>query len=103
VLIAGFLLITPGFFTDILGVLLFIPPVRRWLGAAIWGWVSHRPNIIIQRYGRSGPGGFRSTDVVEGTYHEVRSDDAAADPALGPPTKPPANGTSGGRDPSNRR
>ena len=83
VLIAGFLLITPGFFTDFLGILLFIPPLRRRLGAAIWGWISHRPNIVIHRYGRAGPGG--SGRVVEGTYHEVRPENGGSDPALRPP------------------
>jgi UPF0716 protein FxsA len=92
VLIAGFLLIVPGFLTDIIGLLLFIPPVRRWLGASIWDWISHRPNIVIHRYGRPGgsgggfggaPGG--SGRVVEGTYHEIRPEDAPSDPAIGPP------------------
>jgi UPF0716 protein FxsA len=87
VLIAGFLLIVPGFLTDIIGLLLFIPPVRRWLGASIWDWISHRPNIVIHRYGRSGRSGGSagSGRIVEGTYHEIRPDDAPSDPAIGPP------------------
>lgn len=94
VLIAGFLMILPGFFSDFLGILLFIPPVRRWLGASIWDWVSHRPDIVIHRYGASGSGPSGSSRVVEGTYHEVRPEDDQAsrdpgrDPALGPPTNP---------------
>ncbi len=90
VLIAGFLLIVPGFFSDFLGILLFIPPVRRWLGASLWDWISHRPDIVIHRYGGSGPSG--SGRVVEGTYHEVQPEDdqpnRGHDPALGPPTNP---------------
>ncbi len=31
ILVAGLLLITPGFFTDTLGFLLLVPPVRQWL------------------------------------------------------------------------
>ena len=90
VLIAGFLLIVPGFLTDIIGLLLFIPPVRRWLGASVWDWISHRPNIVIHRYGRSGGsegsgGSAGSGRIVEGTYHEIRPDDAPSDPAIGPP------------------
>lgn len=94
VLIAGFLMIVPGFFSDFLGILLFIPPVRRWLGASIWDWISHRPDIVIHRYGRSGPSG--SGRVVEGTFHEVPPEEVQSgrdpgpgrDPALGPPTNP---------------
>lgn len=33
-MVAGTLLLAPGLMTDILGLLLLIPPVRRWLGAA---------------------------------------------------------------------
>ncbi len=87
VLIAGFLLIVPGFLTDIIGLLLFIPPVRRWLGASIWDWISHRPNIVIHRYGPFGGSGGSggSGRIVEGTYHEIRPEDAPSDPAIGPP------------------
>lgn len=98
VLIAGFLMIVPGFFSDFLGILLFIPPVRRWLGASIWDWISHRPDIVIHRYGASGIGtsgrASGSDRVVEGTFHEVRPEDSdtshgpGRDPALGPPTNP---------------
>jgi UPF0716 protein FxsA len=94
VLIAGFLMIVPGFFSDLLGILLFIPPVRRWLGASIWDWISHRPDIVIHRYGTSGPGSSGGSSgsgrIVEGTYHEVRPEDAPPnhDPALGPPHNP---------------
>ena len=90
VLIAGFLMIVPGFFSDLLGILLFIPPVRRWLGASIWDWISHRPDIVIHRYGTSGSGASGPGRIVEGTYHEVRPEDAPSgrDPSLGPPTNP---------------
>lgn len=64
---AGALLLTPGFVTDTVGLLLFLPPVRRWLhrlarrhlirtGAA-WTW-------------QTGPDG----DIIEADYYEVRPD-----------------------------
>jgi UPF0716 protein FxsA len=84
VLLAGFLLIVPGFLTDVLGILLFIPALRRRLGASIWGWISHRPNIILHRGGR----------VMEGTYREVDPVD---------PPDPPLNPPSGRLDPPNHR
>jgi len=34
-LIGGFLLVVPGFITDIAGALLFLPTFRRWAGAAV--------------------------------------------------------------------
>lgn len=88
VLIAGLLLITPGFMTDLLGILLFIPPLRRWLGMAIWGWLSRRSDIILRRHGPSDSGGGH---VVEGIYHEVRPE-TDPDPALTPPTSDPGDG-----------
>jgi UPF0716 protein FxsA len=42
ILIAGFLLIIPGFFTDIIGLLLFLPPVRD-LG---WRFVKSRIRVV---------------------------------------------------------
>ena len=34
-MIGGILLVLPGFITDMLGALLFVPPLRRWTGARI--------------------------------------------------------------------
>ena len=34
-MMGGILLVLPGFITDVLGALLFVPPVRRWASAAI--------------------------------------------------------------------
>jgi UPF0716 protein FxsA len=34
-MLGGILLVFPGFITDVVGALLFVPPVRRWLGATI--------------------------------------------------------------------
>jgi len=31
--VSGLLFLLPGFFSDIVGLLLFLPPVRRWLGS----------------------------------------------------------------------
>jgi UPF0716 protein FxsA len=41
ILLAGLLLMTPGFLTDVLGLLLFIPPVRD----AVWRFLSSRVNV----------------------------------------------------------
>jgi UPF0716 protein FxsA len=44
VLIAGILLLTPGFATDTLGFCLLIPPVREVLAAKIWKFIE--PNVV---------------------------------------------------------
>lgn len=39
---AGILLITPGYFTDLLGILLLIPPVRT----ALYAWLRSRVRVV---------------------------------------------------------
>ncbi|RVV98010.1 FxsA family protein [Mesobaculum littorinae] len=65
ILLAGALLLTPGFFTDATGFLLLIPPVRRWAYAQIRSRVRvetfsygqrppqpepHRPHVVDAEY-----------------------------------------------------
>lgn len=74
-LIAGLLLLTPGFATDLLGLLLFIPTVRLAAG----GLILHR--LIRQQQtdpnGAGNPSGSPSgstaggTTVIEGEYEEI--------------------------------
>lgn len=44
VLIAGVLLLTPGFATDALGFALLIPPVRELIAAKVWKFIE--PNVV---------------------------------------------------------
>jgi UPF0716 protein FxsA len=59
VLVAGVLLLTPGFITDVLGILLLLPPtralVRRMLHAGLVGRVERVRNVI--------PGADRPPDI----------------------------------------
>ncbi len=70
-LIAGLLLLTPGFATDVLGLLLFIPAVRLAAG----GLILHR--LIRQHQTRPDAAGSRSgnttggTRVIEGEYEDI--------------------------------
>ena len=41
-LVAGALLLTPGFFTDALGFALFMPLFRKLAGETIWRWLTAR-------------------------------------------------------------
>src|SRR5271170_8302829 len=65
VLLAGMLLILPGFIVDAVALLLLIPPLRAALLGALWrgagrAWASAA--------GRAGGG----TVIIEGEYHEMR-------------------------------
>ena len=68
ILIAGALLLTPGFFTDAVGFALLIPPVRR----AAYRWLRSRVNVERFEYGspdfqsRSG-----RPDVIDGDFYEI--------------------------------
>jgi UPF0716 protein FxsA len=46
ILLAGVLLLTPGFITDFFGLLLLLPPVR----AGVRAWVLRRAEVRVRRY-----------------------------------------------------
>lgn len=78
ILIAGALLLTPGFFTDAVGFALLIPPVR----GALWAWGAK--HIKVQHVHASGHGFAGQTQdgqTVDGEYEEVRPEtDLKGDP-----------------------
>lgn len=45
ILSAGALLITPGFVTDVVGILLLLPPVRAGLRASVVRWLRRRAEL----------------------------------------------------------
>jgi len=49
---SGLLLICPGFFSDVLALLLFLPPVRKWLGARFRVEGFQSPAAPAQRFDR---------------------------------------------------
>ncbi|MCZ0811278.1 MAG: FxsA family protein [Pseudomonadota bacterium] len=70
ILVAGALLLTPGFFTDAVGFALLMPPVRR----AAFDYL--RKRVHVQRFemgpdGPQGPRRPRDPGVIEGDYQEV--------------------------------
>ncbi|PHM23443.1 FxsA family protein [Xenorhabdus budapestensis] len=70
--IAGFLLILPGFFTDFLGLLLLLSPVQKLLTAKLLSHITfYRPNVR-GGYGQDGDHG----QTFEGEYQR-RQDDAS--------------------------
>ena len=52
ILFAGALLLTPGFLTDILGILLLLPPVRATLRSTVVRWLKLRAGVGVVRYRR---------------------------------------------------
>ena len=65
ILVAGILLLTPGFFTDTLGLLLLVPPVRTRLIA----WGASRLTVRVATFGREGgPRRPARGDTIEGEY-----------------------------------
>jgi UPF0716 protein FxsA len=54
-LIAGILLLTPGFFTDAVGFMLFVPPFRRFAAFSIGRWLVRSGKISVSA-GGFGPG-----------------------------------------------
>jgi UPF0716 protein FxsA len=77
--IGGTLLLTPGFLTDIVGLVLLIPPTRALVRRLMRGYVARR-FVIVGAPGRGGheaaggPGPRRPYDV-DGTAEEIDADD----------------------------
>lgn len=68
--IAGFLLLLPGFLTDAVGLMLLLPPLRSGLGKWLLG--------VLSRPGRSGA---HHTIIIEGEAWESEPQDQADDAA----------------------
>jgi UPF0716 protein FxsA len=68
VMFGGLLLLTPGFLTDFLGLLLLVPPTRRLVRAALARRLVHRmvASATVRR--------ARGDDVVDGTAVDVEND-----------------------------
>jgi UPF0716 protein FxsA len=60
-MLAGLLLILPGFVSDIIALLILLPPVRDWLVERTLDHLSRR--VVIHRTG--------GTSVIEGEFHEI--------------------------------
>ena len=63
-IIAGALLLTPGFFTDTIGFLLLFPPTRQWLTSRLASRM-----VVSGSVGGVSPGGSRDQDVIDGVKY----------------------------------
>lgn len=91
ILVAGVLLLTPGFFTDAVGLALLVPPVRQRLIA----WASAHMTVIaaaeVRRGGVSQGGPVVGGETLEAEY-EVVAEEAPRDRGARPEsgwTRPP--------------
>ncbi len=71
ILVAGLLLLTPGFFTDGIGFLLMVPPFR----ALLIKWIATRAQMKI--YARAA-NSQQAPDIIDGEF-EIVDDDEAGD------------------------
>lgn len=83
--LAGALLLTPGFLTDTVGFLLMAPPLRRIARDRLWRLISKAGGggAWINGEEVTGPGPAADAGTIEGEYREVDPD------ASGPPDDPP--------------
>jgi UPF0716 protein FxsA len=87
-LVAGALLVTPGFLTDFLGGLLLVPPLR----ALAYRQLRRRLDLRVTPAGPAGPRG----PIVDGEFEELTDPPAPDAPGRAPPrdapTPPPRGG-----------
>ena len=92
ILVAGVLLLTPGFFTDALGLSLLLPPVRK----AVLAYVRSRIQVQSVHFGPDGPRPRdpydprrpARDDVIDGEFHEVDEDAVQVEPPKRPTHRP---------------
>lgn len=81
-LVAGTLLLTPGFLTDAVGFSLFVPSVRLWLGQQVLSFLMARGTVHFARFGDfdgfhgpEGPSGPKNPSygpTIDGDFTEVK-------------------------------
>ncbi|PCJ75069.1 MAG: exlusion protein FxsA [Rhodobacteraceae bacterium] len=86
ILIAGLLLLTPGFFTDTLGLLLLVPRVRQALIRAITAQIKARATVYTSS-GFQSQTQYASDTVLEGDF-EVVEDNVNGKPGNSGWTRP---------------
>ena len=65
--VAGALLLTPGFFTDGIGLVLFLPPLRNFLRHHIARNLAERGHVKVQTTGLNGGPG----PVIDGEFEDI--------------------------------
>jgi len=78
-LLAGLLLLIPGFATDAIGLLLFVPPLRQQMGLRLWNWFQARPDVRFHTRHNGRPGS-RHHRIIDGEFEEIDEDPANLPP-----------------------
>lgn len=76
VLLAGILLLIPGFFTDIVGLLLFLPPVREFA----WRLLKKRVVVSSARFGHGGFSAGGTRPGPQGSTIDLDADEYSSGP-----------------------
>lgn len=84
-LFAGALLLTPGFFTDAIGGLLLLPPVRAMLFRSVKSRIEAE---VVRRRGQSSPGAG-GPEVIDAEFREIDEKDAPVEGEPKGPMPPP--------------
>lgn len=77
ILAAGLLLLTPGLFTDAIGLLLFVPAVRRGLAKWVFGQALRKGHVHVRTYSQNGRPRHqdtsfkRSDDVIDADFETI--------------------------------
>jgi UPF0716 protein FxsA len=81
VVVAGALLVLPGFFTDVCGLLLLLPPVQRKLLTLAARRVAGKTNRHTDRgTAAAGSARFRADDIIDTVWEELPDDSAPPPP-----------------------
>jgi len=67
ILIAGLLLLTPGFLTDTIGFLFLIPPLRLFIASKVWTWLKTNGSFTI--HGADTMGGMDNVHENHDFHH----------------------------------
>jgi UPF0716 protein FxsA len=86
--IAGVLLLTPGFVTDAFGFLLFLPFMRMVLRTWIWKILSHSENSRVWvNAGQPTDSSGGKDDTIDGNFRDVTPDKPSSDTKFPPHDK----------------
>lgn len=90
-LIAGILLLTPGFLTDFIGFLFFVPAVRQTIGQFLWSRIVQSGSVHVSGFGGKRPTNDPRHDARPGTGPIIEGEiirDSSAAPDSGNKPEP---------------
>jgi len=76
-LFAGALLLTPGFFTDTIGLMMFVPSLRALLAQRAARYMAEHGHVEVHGEGFSGA--EQGEAVIDGEFHDITPDDEEAE------------------------